>query len=332
VKVPGFFTRNIKLKATAASMTLITWATVVYAGNPPESRTVSVKVPQDQESLPSKFVLTHPIPDISVRVSGTRDHVNAFDPKSLVVTVDYKAIKDPGHLQLPLSIVNNDHNVDLVDQPTTVTVDLDLLSTATVAVNIVVKSPPPTDYVIQSKASDPDRVTVIGPQRELDGIQAVVTVDLSNKKDLYTRDLNVEIRDKVGHPLSDVGVDPLTVRIQVVIVPQKATRAVAIKPTLNGSPVGLLSMSYDPGTVVLFGPEDVLNSLDSVPTTAIDVRGFVGDRVFNATLQLPAGVVPADGKAVTVTVRLSVAPPPTPTPAPTPVPTPPPSPTPTKSP
>src|SRR5919206_1651675 len=117
---PGFLTRNLSAKALASALALITWVAVVYAGNPPESRTVSVHVPQDPASLPSGYVLAAPVPDISVRVSGTREHVRAFDASSLAVSVDYHAISRTGVQPLGLHVANNDHNVSLDNVPNTV--------------------------------------------------------------------------------------------------------------------------------------------------------------------------------------------------------------------
>src|SRR5437867_2606270 len=148
MRLPGFITRNLRLKALATGVALMTWISVVYASNPPESRTVAVHVPQDPASLPSKYVLASPIPDVQVRVSGTREHVNAFDVNSLRVTVDYTRITGTGVRQVPLHIGNNDSNVSLDQVPTAVTADIDVHDSVQVPVTVVMDSTPPTGYVV----------------------------------------------------------------------------------------------------------------------------------------------------------------------------------------
>ncbi|HEV3123608.1 MAG TPA: CdaR family protein [Candidatus Dormibacteraeota bacterium] len=329
MKVPAFLTRNLQLKAVAAGLALVSWAAVVYAANPPEQRTVTVKVPQDSQLLPAKFVLAQAIPDVAIRVQGTRDHVNAFDPRSITVSVDYNAIKGAGKQTLPLTIVNRDSNVDLDNPPTSIDANTDVKATANVPVTIVHKVNPPADYFVAAESATPDHVTLIGPQRELDGVMALVEVDLGNRKTNLTRELNVIVHDSSGHSLGDVGVQVPTVTVDITIKPAAATRTSAVLPHLNGTPANgffVAGFSADPLLVVLNGPQDVLNGLDSVPTDPINVAGITSDRVVTVRLQLPAGVS-ASPNTVTVHVGIGAVPTPTPGPTPTPSPSPKPSPT-----
>jgi YbbR domain-containing protein len=328
VKIPNLLTRNLRLKALASGLALVSWAAVVYAGNPPESRTMSVHVPQDSQSLPARYVLVRPIPDVAIRVLGTRDHVNAFDTRSLTLSVDFNAIKGPGKQTLPVTIVNRDSNIDLDNPPTTLDAEIDIKATANVPVTIVHKVNPPADYFVAAESATPDHVTLIGPQRELDGIMAQVEVDLGNRKTNLTRELNVIVKDSSGHALGDIGIQQPTVTVDITIKPAAATRTSAVLPRLNGVPANgffVSGFSSDPLVVVLTGPQDVLNGLDSIPTDAINVSGIISDRIVTVHLQLPAGVT---GAPSTVSVHVAIAVLPTPTPAPTPAPGPTPSPTP----
>lgn len=326
MNLPGFLTRNTRLKAVASGLAIISWAAVVYAANPPESRTVTVKVPQDSQSLPAKYTLVRPIADLAIRVQGTREHVNAFDPSSLTVSVDFHSIQHPGLQSLPVSIVNRDSNVDLDNPPATVDADVDLLDTASVQVTIVHKVNPPAGYSVAAESASPDHVTVIGPQRELRSVQAVVEVDLGNRKTNLTRELNVTIRDNTGHTVGDVGVQQPTVTVTITIKPEATMRTSAVLPKFTGTAAGgffVDGISANPGLVVLNGPQDILNSLDSVPTEPISVSGVTTDRFVTVHLQLPAGVTATPD---TVTVHISIGALPTPIPLPTPCVTPQPTP------
>src|SRR5258706_321418 len=202
MRIPGFITRNLRLKALATGLALVTWVGVVYAGNPPESRTVSVHVPQDPASLPSKYVLAAAIPDITVRASGTREHVNAFDPSTLQVSVDYRLIKRTGVQNLPIHVTNTDPNVSLDNVPATVAVDVDVNDSVTLTVTLMVDHTPPAGYRITDQRIDPDSVVVTGPQRSLSGLTVQVHLDLSNKKTNVEGDFNVILYDRFGPPQS----------------------------------------------------------------------------------------------------------------------------------
>jgi YbbR domain-containing protein len=329
MRLPGFLTRNLRLKALASGLALVTWVGVVYAGNPPESRTVSVHVPQDPASLPAKYVLATPIPDIALRVSGTRDHVNAFDPSTLQVSVDYRHIGHTGTQDLPLHVVNTDSNVSIDNVPSTVTADIDVNDSVTLPVELVYDQPPPTGYVKTEETVDPSTVVVSGPHRRLSGITAEVHLDLANKKTNIEGQYNVILYDRFRRKVGDLGVQPAQVTIKVTVSSVTTSRASAVVPKVSGTVLAghqLVSLSVSPPTVVLTGPQELLNGLDSIPTQAISITGLFGDHTFQVKITPPPGVT-AQPDTVTVTLSIIALPAATPTPTASPTASPTPSPT-----
>ena len=55
VRIPGFIRRNWKLKVLCFFIAFVTWVGVVYAGNPPETKTMSVPVPQSPANIPARL-------------------------------------------------------------------------------------------------------------------------------------------------------------------------------------------------------------------------------------------------------------------------------------
>jgi len=332
MRVPGFLTRNLRLKGLATGIALITWVGVVYASNPPESRTVAAQVPQDPASLPSKYVLSTPIPAIQVRISGTRDHVSAFDPGSLRVSVDYNVIKGTGVQQLPVHVVNNDSTVSLDQVPATVGADIDVRDSVDVPVTIVVDATPPTGYVVSQQSVTPNSVAVVGAHRELIGLSVQVHLNLANQKTNLQGDYKVVLYDRFGRKVSNLEVPRDTVAISVTVSSVATSRSTAVDTKVSGvPPLGrfLAAISANPQTVLLNGPQDLLNGLDSISTVAIPLAGLsVGDHTLQVKLSPPAGVT-VTPDTVTVTLTIAALPPaPTPLPTPTPTPTPvPPTPT-----
>lgn len=325
--MPLFITRNLRLKLLAVLLSMFTWAGVVYASNPPDTRTVTVPVPQESQTV-APWVLVHPIPDIAVRVSGTRDHINAFTPQDLSIAVSFHSITGPGLQKIPISITNNDHDVSLVDPPDTVDAAVDRLTSASLVVSIAYTSPPPQGYVTGQEQVTPASVSVIGPEQLLKGVQAKVNLNFSNQKTNFEAELPVVLYDAIGNRLGNLGVIPSTVRVSITVNSSLTSRSSAVVPQVSGSVAPgfqLTGISIDPPTVVLNGPQDLLNTLDSIPTASIDITGLTGDRTYTVKIVTPSGVTAAPG---TVTVRVHVVqlpqatPTPSPTPAPTPTPTP----------
>ena len=328
--VPGFLARNLQLKLASVVLASITWAGVVYASNPPDTRSVSVKVPQDTGAV-APFVLVHSIPDLSIQVSGTREHLNAFDPSDLVIAVSYKAITQVGTQQIPVTVVNNDRDVQLDSPPTSVTATVDRLGSRDVPVTVVVSSPPPQGYVVTSTATAPSTVTLVGPQQQLGGLQARVTIDLSSQKTDYQADQKVAVYDPTGAQLGSFAIlvngrPQTTVQVTITVTASITSRASAVVPPHTGTPAAgaeVTGISVSPATVVLTGPQDLLNTLDSVATQPINLSGIDGNRTYTVQVTPPPGVTSSPTTVtVTVTVTTVVIAGPSPTPSPTPTPTP----------
>jgi YbbR domain-containing protein len=337
MRLPGFLTRNLRLKALATGVALVTWVGVVYASNPPDSRTVAVHVPQDPASLPAKYLLAAPIPDVQLRISGTRANVAAFTTTSLRVSVDYRVISKTGVQQIPLHVVNNDTTVSLDQVPGSVTADVDVRDSVNVPVTVVMDATPPTGYVAAVQPVVPNAVAVIGPQRELTGLRAEVHVNLANQKTNLEGEYRAVIYDSFGRKANNLEVPNPTVTITITVSSVSTSRSSAVVPKVSGTlPAGryLSAISSIPLTVVLDGPQDLLNGLDSVATVAIPLSGMtVGEHVIAVKLSAPPGVTAApDTVSVTLTVTALPSPTPVPTAAPSPTPQPTPTPTPPASP
>jgi YbbR domain-containing protein len=336
VRLPGFATRNLRLKGVAGVLAAVMWAGVAYASNPPDTRTVNASVPQTDAML-SPWVLVHSIPDLPIRVSGTRAHLNAFQVADLVVTVNYASITHAGVQSLPLSIVNNDRDVVLDNPPQGIVADVDRRDSRAVSVTVDVSQPPPQGYVVISSSTNPATVTVIGPQHQLAGVEARVTVNLANQKTNFQSDETVLLYDShTGQRLGNFGLSitvgghqQTTVLVTIEVAASLTSRASAVLAKVGPISPGhfLDAESVSPATVVLNGPQDLLNTLDSIPTQTISLNGITGTLSFTVDVVPPAGVT-ATPSTVTVTITVGSIPQPAPsatavpTPAPTPAPTP----------
>jgi YbbR domain-containing protein len=293
---PGWIARNLRVKLLAILLALASWVVVVYAANPPDSRQILVHVQQDSQQLPGNYVLAHSINDISVRITGTREHVDAFQTSSIHATPNFDAIRHTGVQQLALTVVNTDPDVDLTDVPSTVTADVDVLGATTVPVQVRT-SKIQVGYQIDHVSTFPDRVQLIGPQRELGVAQAVVDMNLGSRTLTLTQDgvpvLVVDPRSG-NRPLTDVTVKEGTVRVTVVIKPVDGSLVSTVLPQLIGSVAAghvLTGVSVDPPNVTLTGPQDLINGYQLLPTSQIGIYGLTADHTFTISLDAPKGLV-----------------------------------------
>ena len=319
--IPGFIKRNWRLKVGSVLIAFVTWVGVVYAGNPPTTRVLSVPV-QNPQSIPSGFVLVNKLGNVPVRVGGDQNTLASLAPSALTITVDWAAATHAGTYAIPLLITKTDSRIELIDPPTKILVDLDTLVSVSVPVTIDITKPPPVGYRTGAQEPTPSTVAIDGPQHELIGVQAHVTVDLTNQKANFQADLQVFAYNAKGARLNNVGPVPAEISVSIAIEADVTSRTVAVVPPTEGNTsLGhyLVSIFCNPPTVVLTGPQDLLNTLKSVTTTSIFLNGITGVYQETVTVLPPAGVTASPAKViVTVEVATLPTPPPTPTPTPTP--------------
>ncbi len=330
--MPGFLVRNWRLKLLALVLAIVAWVGVVYAANPVGQKTVLVAVHQSNALLPAGYVLTSSIPEQTVLVTGTQDHLASFDANTLQVSVDYQVISRignhvPATVDVPLTVTNNDPNVQ-ISYAKSVQADVDKSGKLSAPVTVNITKPLQAGYVIPSPPTvSLSMVTLQGPEHDLTG--AVVKtdpIDLSNTESDYRKTLNVYAYDPSGrNRLDRVNVDPpsVTVTIAVKEVSTSRTSSLVLGP-LRGILPGyeVSSISYTPMSVTLTGPQNILNqsSLGQVTTAAIDLADRFGTNSYTVTIPSPTSDVTVSPATVRVTV--TIVPIPTPTPAPTPTPTP----------
>ncbi len=327
MRIPGFIRRNWKLKVLCFFIAFVTWVGVVYAGNPPETKVVSVPVPQSPANVPAGYVLVHSVNNVLVRVGGDQNTLDSLSPAVLTINVDWAAVDRAGTYSIPITITSTDPDVELIDPPTSVQVDMDALASKSIAVSIQISSPPPAGYQTGSLQVTPSTVVVEGPAHELSGVVARVPVNLSNQKANYQQQVPVLLYAGTSGPrINNVGVTPTDVSVSIAITADVTTRSFAVVARTVGTPSQghyLLGIVVTPLTVLVTGPQDLLNSFDSLSTVAITLSGITGDYTQTVAIIAPAGVsLSVNRVSVTIDMGTVPAPPPTPTPGPTPTPTP----------
>jgi len=323
VRVPGFIRRNWQLKVLCFFIAFVTWVGVVYAGNPPETRLVSLAVPQSAANVPSGYVLVHSVNNVLVRVGGDQNTLDTLNPTVFTVNMDWAAVNRAGTYSIPISITSTDPNIEIIDRPTSVQVDIDAFMSKSIAVTITITNPPPAGYDSGNQKASPSTVVVRGPAHELAGIQAHVAVNLSNQKANFQAQVPVLVYDSKNQRLNNVGVEPADVSVSISITAVVTTRTVAVAPRIVGSPSQghyLIGIIVTPFSVIATGPQDLLNSFVNLSTVAIPIGGITGDFTQTVDIIAPAGIT-LSVKQVSVEIEMGTVPTPPPSPTPTPTPT-----------
>ena len=218
------------------------WAYVTAQKNP--VMTISLtNISITSRGLPKGYVLSRPLPYLSIKLQGLADDLSGITASSIVATVDARGLtpNSPPRV-LPVSVTApSGHNLTLLDpSPLRVQVTVDNIASRSVAVVVVPIGQPPAGYSQTGfDQVDPQSVTVTGLSSVLDRVRsATVEVDLSNAVKPIQEARAPVLLDANGHPInaSSLVVTPAVVQVSVPMAPQVSFHSIAVAPIATGSP------------------------------------------------------------------------------------------------
>ena len=152
----------------------------------------------------------------------------------------------------------------------------------------------PDNLVMSSDTDFEVRVTVNGPERAIRAMKPSeinAIIDLAGvKPGERTFDLSPrQIRAPRGVTVERV----VPAQIHIEFSPS-ATRTVAVHPRVLGTFVtgyGITDVAADPATILIEGPENRVNAIDTAITDPVDVTGVVGKATFTTHAYVPDPLV-----------------------------------------
>jgi YbbR domain-containing protein len=299
---------NLRLKLLALFFAVALWSVVAYTSNPTQSRTYQLPVASPKLQ---GLVVVGPLPQVTVTAIGTADNLRNFDKTSLHLTADFSGVK-VGANNVPIHVISDDPGVS-VEAPGSIHVTIDEL--ASVVQNVIIERVHalPVGYHEQTSADSitPTQVRIEGPKSQLNGVQAVVLVDLDGMSPPgTTQALPVVPRDANKKPLLSMKAIPAQVTVKVVIQADAITLAKPVGWTLTGQPAAgyrVTNVVIAPLEVQATGLQNALGQIRLLATDPIDIGGAKSDVVKTVTIRPPDGVE-VNQKTAQVHVFISPAP------------------------
>ncbi|HVU13090.1 MAG TPA: CdaR family protein, partial [Phototrophicaceae bacterium] len=247
----------------------------------------------------------------SVQLQAPRSVESVLAPEDVIVSADLSGL-GPGEHTVPLQakVAREASVVAITPSQITITLEVQESQLKPVSVNIV--SSPPVVYSAGTPALDVHQVEVSGPASLVGQVNEVVaSVSLDNQRTPYADDIRVTPVDVDGHVVSGVTLDPQTVHVSIDIEQRSDVREVRVQPNIVGELaegyVLTASFDYDPKTIVVSGPAEVLNNLPGTISTApISLSDKTSSFQITVPVELPdPRLVIVTGRTVTVTVGIS---------------------------
>ena len=287
---------------------VLLWLYVTMSVMPNTSTTLS-GVPVDFDYDSAKYttlgldIVNEPSYTVDLSLSGDGSVLGAARASDFVVYPDYSSVKGAGSqtLNLNVKIINPD-----LENRVTATIERGRRTVDVVFDTILTKTLPVTvetsglhiaeGYSLNKVSSSPSEITITGPSTEVSQVTAVVA-PLSMEGELSESQLvqvPLEMRDANGKTLD---LPYTTMEDNIVDVTVSVYKQVELPLVVNfiNVPsyfdVNTLQYSLSQETLLVSGPERVVNNLTELSVGSFDLSTFSLDKDYQMNVELPEGIV-----------------------------------------
>jgi YbbR domain-containing protein len=247
------------------------------------------------------------LPTARVTIRAPEPTWNRLTEDNIIVQANAQHARSGEHV-LPLQ-ANLNLPGSVVDiEPSQIVVQLDVAGRRTIPVHIGLGGETAVGFEAGKPQADPTEVTVFGPASLVELVtEAYADFPLDGESANVESSLNLIARAQ-GQPVSNVQLEPPTVRVSVPILAREGFRTVAVLPNIQGlPPVGYTWQleTYNPQTITVTGAQNRLDNVTGVVLTdPIDLSDQTETFERELGVILPSGITPAAEQ--TITVRIAI--------------------------
>lgn len=313
---------NLGLKLLAFFFAFLLWLIVVNIDDPVRTKTFSgIPVTVEHSEILTEQQKTYQIVDdtqnVDVTVTAKRRILSNINAEDIIVSADIKEMYLDSQIPLEVTINGYEGRYDsAVTSPRNLQVQIEENVSKTTYITPTATGQVRDGYVLGNLETDPETVTVNGPESLVSKISKVVAeVDVSGLSEdavleseliLYDEDNHVIDQSRLANNLGNFGVSVTVTLYQTKTVPVHVdTSGLAVKEGYSVS-----SVSLAPETIEIAGPAAALDAVESIEVPAEELGGEEIDSrtEFNIDLTkyLPEDIQFADSMATSVIVTVSL--------------------------
>ncbi|MBI1885612.1 MAG: hypothetical protein HYS09_04755 [Chloroflexi bacterium] len=215
-------------------------------------------------------------------------------------------------LEVQVNALTSRGGVKVLDAaPSELDVTLVPLFSNSVPVLVEFRGSPPSGFKAGEPQAEPATATVSGTQELVSLVaRAVAMVDLNGATEDIVGAFTLGAEDERGGLVKGVTLEPSAVEVSVPIEQEEFSRVFSVNPDVRGAPAdgyNLNGVRVDPPTIIVVGPQDLLDVLFFVRTATVDITGATDDVLKTVSLDLPAGATVSGSGRVTVRVTIKSA-------------------------
>lgn len=299
--------KNLAPKIISIIFALVLWIYVIDTINPEESRlipNISVRLINVEELAKHQLAIKdHDDLKVRARVIGRREEINNISVEQIQVRADVKGY-GAGTNNIPLEVVAPG-NVEVNISPRFIRVDLENIIDVQKEVRVLTTGVPRENYVVGDLQYKPTRVTVSGPESDVNAVEYVsARLDTRDASRNFAVSLALKPVNNKGEEVTNVeiGTSHVEARLQIDML-----KTVPVRPNLQlgiGDGYTVTNAKINPKEVVLRGQEDILKDIVEVTTEPLKIDNLSQDRAVEVKLKLPEGVVLHDNITVFISLNL----------------------------
>ena len=313
---------NLDLKLLAFFTAVLLWLIVVNVDNPVNSKTFSqVPVTVEHSEVLTEQSKTYQILDntqaVNVTVYAKRRTLSKIKTDDIKVTADIKEMYLDSQIPLEVTINNFEGFYDsAVTNPRNLQIQIEDNTSKKPIITPVAVGQVRDGYVIGDMKADPGTVTINGPESLVNRIKKVTAeVDVSGLSTsrileatltLYDESNAIIDQSRLANNLGNIGVNVEVTLYRTKTVPIYVDESGII--TKQGYSVASVGLS--PEEILIAGPEEALQAVESIDVAAEEFSGEVLDSrtefSIDLTKYLPDQIQLADANAKNVIVTVAL--------------------------
>ena len=309
-----WFAKNIRTFLLALVLAISVWISAVTSDDPDEIRTYPNTIPLEIIGQDTSLIVTNDLPasvEVTLRAPRSIWEQLTAQENSVQATLDLSGLSSGEHsVDIQIRVALRPYQIVLAN-PSTVSVDLEPLSSHTLPIVLSLTGQPATGYQAGEAILDQTEILISGPDSIVEQVaRARVVVSLEGARETIDQSIGVQIVDAKNSPLSGLTVAPSSVHVSVPISQQGGFRDVAVKVLVEGQVADgyrLENISVFPPIITVFSTDPSLVSAvpGVVETEILDLQDANENISTRLALTLPENVTVVGANTVQVTVGVS---------------------------
>lgn len=245
---------------------------------------------------------------VTLKVEGNTNDINKIKKSDFKVQVDLSEYAwKKGENKVPVSIVDYPITISIRNTNTlTVSVRIEDMVEKTMPITSDIKVTPRQGYFVSEAIIEPKEVKVSGAESVVSKVASVVVSD--SKEDVFENivgSYDIKALDENGNEVTGVFLSEKTANVEIKVSKGKSVKVNISTTGQLPNGLKLKSIESSKKTVEILGPKEILDTINEVNTTPLDLRSINESKDVSLGIIIPEGLRVSQGEDY-ITAKVNV--------------------------